>query len=147
MCDLEEGVSGLKLQLEQRSDEVAILERELTSAQTQSQGLLQEKTDRVCRLEAQLRELERGSEEERGREKRRDEKLRRSLEQNEGVRRSLLAQVERNGEELEKMTERLGTLQQREAEAERCRAEASQLHHLVRLFGSFPYCNLNKECL
>jgi chromosome segregation ATPase len=129
--DLEEVVSGLKLQLDKRSDEVVRLERELTSARTQSRDLLQEKTDGACRLEAQLRELERGNEEERGREKRRDEELRRSLEQSEGVRRSLLAQVERNGEELEKMTERLGTQQQREAEAERCRAEASQLHHLV----------------
>ena len=147
MRDLEEVVSGLKLQLDKRSDEVVRLERELTSARTQSRDLLQEKTDGACRLEAHLRELERGNEEERGREKRRDEELRRSLEQSEGVRRSLLAQVERNGEELEKMTERLGTLQQREAEAERCRAEASQLHHLVRLVCLFPILYSDKKCL
>ena len=131
-------MGGLNTQLGRKKDEVSRLQRELTSAQSQSQTLLQEKTGCVSRLEAQLGRLEGEKEGERGREKRREEEWRRSLEQSEGVRRSLLAQVERNGQELEKMTERLRALQGREGEAERCRAEASQLHKLV--------CNFENHC-
>lgn len=142
MCGLEETVRSLKTQLQQKVEEISRLHRDLTSAQTRTQQLQQDKTDAVSRLEVELGQLRREKERERDGERRKEEDLKRSLEQSEGVRRSLLAQVERNGQELEKMTERLRALQQRESEAERSLAEASQLHHLVTPLSSAA-CNID----
>ena len=123
---------GVKTELEDKSREVSGLHRELASTRAQAQQLLKEKTDSAAQFQTNLARLEREKEREREGERQREEDLKRSLEQSEAVRRSLLAQVERNGRELEKMTERLGSLQERESEAERARAEAGQLHHMVR---------------
>ena len=109
-------------ELDERAAEASDLQRELRKVD-------QERMETVSSLQRDLERLGR----EREGERRREGELKRTLEQSESVRRSLLAQVEMNGEELEKMTEKLSALQERESEAERSRSEAAQLHHMVRI--------------
>lgn len=124
---MEERMRELRGEVEDKAREVTELERELSSTLSQ----VEEKTRCLTELETELMRLRGEKEQEKEGEKRKEEELQRSLDHSEAVRRSLLEQVERNGEELGKMTDRLAAMDQREREAERHQAEASKLHQMV----------------
>ena len=107
---------------------------EQTRADTIHRQQLQDKTDTISCLQDDLTRLRTQAEWEREGTRRKVEGLQGSLDQSEAVRQSLLTQVERNGQELEKMTDRLATVRGREGEAERCRAETEQLRIMVRSY-------------
>ena len=131
MTSLETALALTDTQLQEKTAEVLNQQTKLASAQAQHERQLQDKMNTVSHLQDDLNRLRAQKEHENEGWRRRERDLEQSLGQSEQVRQSLLAQVERNGEELEKLTERLAMVQGRDAEMERCRAEAEQLKQIV----------------
>lgn len=131
ISSLDATLSATTTQLQDKTAAVSELRAELARAQAQHELQLQDRTDIVSQLQDDLTRLRTQKEREREGERRKEEDLKRSLAQSEQVRQSLLVQVEKNGQELERLTERLAVVQGREGEAERCRAEAEQLKKIV----------------
>ena len=131
MTSLEAALAVTDTQLEEKAAEVVNLQTKLASVQAQHERQLQDKMDTVSHLQDDLNRLRAQKKQEKEGWRRRERDLEQSLGRSEQVWQSLLAQVERNGEELEKLTERLAMVQGRETETERCRAEAEQLKQIV----------------
>lgn len=106
---------------------ISELRAELARTQAQHEHQLCEREESVSQLRDDLAQLRAQREGER----RREEDLKQSLAHSDQVRQSLLHQMEKNRQELEKLTERLSMVQEREGEAERSNAETEQLKKVV----------------
>lgn len=131
VSSLDAALSATATQLQEKTVVVSELRAELGRTQAQHELQLRGRADSISQLQEDLTQLRTQKEREREEGRRREEDLRQSLAHSEEVRQSLLHQVEKNGQELEKLTERLSVVQGREGEAERSRAETEQLKKIV----------------
>ena len=131
ISSLDAARSAATAQLQDKTEALSGLRDELARARVQHDQELQDRADTMTRLQDDLTRVRTQQEREMEGRKRGEQDLKRSLVQSERVRQSLLLQVEKNGQELERLTRRLAEVQGREEEAERSRAEAQQLRRIV----------------
>lgn len=131
VSSLDAALSGATSQLQEKTTVISELRAEFGRTQAQHDHQLRGRAESISQLQEDLTQLRAQKEREREEGRSREEDLRQSLAHSDEVRQSLLLQVEKNRQELERLTERLSVVQGREGEVERSRAETEQLKKIV----------------